>query len=94
MTLPTIHLNGTHPAQLLEDLNTAHGALQAALAAMRLWAAPNGRDYYPQGGDAFRNAVAEHESRLERLDSVMQEIDALREHASNALTEREERKGK
>jgi len=94
VTLPTIHLNGTHPAQLLEDLNTAHAAVLDALATMRTHGAPNGRDYYPQGTGAFQTAVAEHESRLARLDSVLQEIDTLREHASDALTEREARKGR
>lgn len=91
MTLPTIHRNGTHAADLLEDLCTVYGALGDALASLRNVGCPNARDYYPQGSGAFQSAVAEHESRIGRLESVRAEIDALREHISDAMTTRETR---
>jgi hypothetical protein len=40
-------------------------------------AGPNGRDYYPQGDDAFREAQKEHASRLQRLQSVYKELEDL-----------------
>lgn len=42
-------------------------------------AAPNARDYYPQGPTAHQAAVREHTSRLERLESVRRELEALAE---------------
>jgi hypothetical protein len=43
---------------------------------------PNGRDYYPQDvkePGSYHIAVAEQQSRLERLTSVLQEMEALAE---------------
>ena len=40
-------------------------------------AAPNGRDYYPLGDAALRQAEAEHRSRADRLRSVRDELQAL-----------------
>jgi hypothetical protein len=42
-------------------------------------AGPNSRDYYVQEAGAFGVAVAEQESRLERLRAVLQEMEALSE---------------
>jgi hypothetical protein len=76
MQLPTIHLNGTSKDELIAVLCNASAAIDAAYAALKL-AAPNGRDYYPQGPEAFDRARREHESRLAGLDKVKREVDEL-----------------
>lgn len=46
MRIPTVHMNGTSPEDLLEQLVRAHQAVAGALEALDA-ASPNGRDYYP-----------------------------------------------
>jgi hypothetical protein len=82
MMKPTIHLNGTSRDELLRQLTTAGGALRKAIGALSD-AAPHGRDYYPQGSSAITKATAEHVSRLSRLQSVYEELEALAEHVAN-----------
>jgi hypothetical protein len=82
MTLPTIHRNGTAPRDLLDGLCDAGRAINDAIKAV-CEAGPNGRDYYPQGQAAMSAAQSEHESRLERLRSVLTEIQQLAEHVSD-----------
>ncbi len=48
MQLPTIHLNGTSKANLIEPLCEASQSLDLAYEALKR-TGPNGRDYYPQG---------------------------------------------
>jgi hypothetical protein len=74
--LPTIHLNGTSRERLVEQLCEASAALDAAYEALKR-AAPNGRDYYPQGPAAMEAAEREHRDRMARVDAVKQEVDAL-----------------
>lgn len=76
MTLPTIHLNGTSKESLIDDLCTASDALNAAYEALKQ-TAPNGRDYYPQGPEAFAKAGGEHLDRLKRLNAIKKEIDDI-----------------
>lgn len=76
MQLPTIHLNGTSKDELINVLCDASTAIDAAYEAMKL-AAPNGRDYYPQGPEALQRATDEHLGRLRRLDDIKREIDEL-----------------
>lgn len=79
---PTVHLNGTGRESLQAQLSGAAEAIQAALVALNQ-AAPHARDYYPQGkmGEifthAFRTAVAQHEDRYARLQSVLDELTEL-----------------
>jgi len=42
-------------------------------------ASPNGRDYYPQGPGAIRQAEAEHQARIDKVRAVQQEIYDLME---------------
>lgn len=79
MRLPTIHINGTHRNNLLEELSKVSSTLGDTLYAMRR-ASPNARDYYPQGQEAFAEAVSEHAGRIERINSVAAEIEAMIEH--------------
>ena len=76
MILPTIHLNGTSKERLIESLCNASNALNDAYSALKE-TAPNGRDYYPQGPQALKQATDEHMLRLRKLDAVKAEIDAL-----------------
>ena len=76
MQLPTIHLNGTSKVNLIESLEEASFAIDNAYQALKE-TAPNGRDYYPQGPQAFTAADQEHVARLRKLDEVKEEIDAL-----------------
>jgi hypothetical protein len=76
MMIPTLHLNGTSRAELIKQLTDASHALRIAIDALGD-ASPHGRDYYPQGPDAFRQAHDEHIARFGRLFDVKTEIDAL-----------------
>jgi hypothetical protein len=50
---------------------------------------PNARDYYPQGDDAFQQAVREHNARVRRLREVSDElytiVEAVQEQADARL---------
>lgn len=76
---PTIHRNGSSKQQLMEDLLTAMQAIDEAIKAVRQ-TSPNGRDYYPQGDDAFRTAGREHVERLKSLEKIKQELEELAMH--------------
>jgi hypothetical protein len=76
--LPTVHLNGTSRAELQKQYEEAHTAIEHAITALA-HAAPNGRDYYPQGAHAYGIAAREHESRVERLRNVQAELYAIYE---------------
>jgi hypothetical protein len=79
LILPTIHINGTSKEQLYEDLCNALYAVSAAREAVQA-AAPNGRDYYTQSGNALQQALAQHAERLRALQTVYDELEAIAEH--------------
>lgn len=79
LTLPTIHLNGTSKQELFDTYFEALDAIAVARVALTK-AAPNGRDYYVQGPLALRQAQAEHACRLQRLETIYDELHALAEH--------------
>lgn len=81
MMKPTIHLNGSSRGDLFDAYVDATVAVEAAIDAVAK-ASPHGRDYYPQGGDAFDKARAEHNARLEALNKVANELHRLAEHCS------------
>src|ERR1035437_3626914 len=83
-TLPTIHLNGTSATSLAREAEAACGALTNALEALAAMA-PHGRDYYPQGPDAYTQAAEEHRSRLDRLETVSAEVHTIYEHAQEPV---------
>jgi hypothetical protein len=76
MQLPTIHMNGTSKRQLVEQLTDVSVRLDVAYEAMKK-AAPNGRDYYPQGPEAMDRALVEFAKRLKAIDAVKEDIDAF-----------------
>jgi hypothetical protein len=59
MKIPTVHLNGTSKAELIQQVSDAAAALDEALSWLR-GAYPHGRDYYPQGEHALREAQLDH----------------------------------
>lgn len=78
MLFPTIHLNGTSREELVRRYTAACEAVRDALAQV-VDAAPNGRDYYPQGDGAIKRAQQEHDSRCDRLRSVLRELEQITE---------------
>ena len=65
-TFPTIHLNGTSKTDLRDGYLAAHEAIGKAVQALAN-AELNGRDYYPQGPDAYRQARCERDEALKQL---------------------------
>jgi hypothetical protein len=81
MMKPSIHLNGTSRDDLFDGYMVAMAAVEAAIDAL-VRCAPHGRDYYPQGDDAWKQAYAEHDARLRALNSVSRELTELAAHTS------------
>jgi hypothetical protein len=75
--VPAIHLNGTSKESLVEALEDAYISIGNAYDALRE-CAPNGRDYYVYDyNDSFTRARVEWLNRLNRLDSVRRELEAI-----------------
>lgn len=68
-TLPTIHLNGTGRDTLLAEYRDAYRALNAARDAFCATTC-NGRDFYPQGPDAYSRARTERDMMLQHFDAL------------------------
>lgn len=79
MRIPTLHLNGSSKASLLDPLNRVSVLLSDALRVMQHDVTPNDRDYYPQGNGIGAVAREEHVNRMHRLESVLAEITELRD---------------
>lgn len=79
VTLPSVHINGTPKQSLFDDNMTALEAIDAAMLAVQK-AAPHGRDYYVQDGEAYKAALAEHTARITKLNSVRRELLQIVEH--------------
>ncbi len=81
MMKPSIHLNGSSRDDLFDGYMAALAAMQTAIDAV-IQTVPHGRDYYPQGDGALRQAMAEHRDRLLRLHNIAAELNALAVHTS------------
>lgn len=81
MMLPSIHINGTSRDALAESYFEALTSIEYAMDAIK-YAAPHGRDYYPQGPDAMSQAGDEHILRMKSLEKIAAELRALAEHCS------------
>lgn len=79
MILPTVHINGTSRDALTEANEVAARALDHALECLED-ARPNGRDFYPQGVEAMRQAIAEHADRVAALRRVRADLGAILDH--------------
>lgn len=78
MKVPTVHMNGTSRDELVEQLCKVSRQFNNLMAAL-LDAAPNGRDYYPQGDNALRDAQEERRADLKALDAMAKRYEALAE---------------
>ena len=70
-TIPTIHLNGTGFTTLRDGYVDAYKAIDKAIDAL-VKAELNGRDFYPQGPDAFYKARDERQAALDKLREAHQ----------------------
>lgn len=85
LAIPSVHLNGTARADLLEGYCDAIDALHAA--GRKLAAAyPNGRDYYVQPGNAIGVAMAQHEARMLKLREVISELEEIAQAIADGET--------
>lgn len=73
---PTVHLNGTSKDELIRQHVDVLQALRAAEKALAQ-ACPNGRDYYVQPAGALAKALAAHEARIARVQSLIDEIEEI-----------------
>jgi hypothetical protein len=67
--IPTLHANGTSRDEVDQQYENALSALRDAVTALMV-AAPNARDYHPQGPDAFEKAQTQHRTRVSRVIDV------------------------
>ena len=76
LTYPSIHMNGTSAKSLIEGYVAGYEAIGQAIHALQN-NAPHGRDYYPQGDEAYKKAREEHEARVSHLLAVQDEIQEI-----------------
>jgi hypothetical protein len=87
LSVPTIHLNGSNGTTLFEQISAIREALATALDVMGQ-AAPHGRDYYVQkiaGDDAYGKARREHDARVEKVLSVIEEYEHIQMKIASQL---------
>jgi hypothetical protein len=65
-TIPTVHLNGTSYNNLFDGYAAALSAIDHAIDALAR-AESNGRDFYPQGPEAFRQHRQERQEAFDHL---------------------------
>lgn len=73
LAVPTVHLNGTSKATLLEQQASIRDAIRNTIDVLRK-AAPHSRDYYPQEGDAWKRAEQQHLARIKLLNDMYGEM--------------------
>jgi hypothetical protein len=69
-TAPTIHLNGTGAKSLYKEYHAAYKAAKAAHDAL-VATTCNGRDFYPQGDNAYNQARFERSQHLANLGDLI-----------------------
>ena len=72
-TIPTIHLNGTSFTDLRDGYAAAYDAIDKAMEALGN-AELNGRDFYPQGPDAYYQARKERDTAFDQLRAAQQYV--------------------
>lgn len=78
--MPTVHLNGTGRARLIEGYENAWRSLQATIETLAK-AECHPRDYYVQDDpDAFVKARAQRDQQFADLQRIQSEIGAILEH--------------
>ena len=76
--IPVLHLNGTSKNELVNQYENAIIALKEALQVV-LKSAPNGRDYYPLGPNAYEVAREQHYARITKINQVIEELSSIAE---------------
>lgn len=78
MQAPVININGTSADELLANVLNARTAVLDAFRAVQT-TTPHGRDFQTaKDGDAlYRQARAEHNHQLKRLDDIAKELEDL-----------------
>ena len=71
--LPTIHMNGTSGKSMYAEYRNAMDAVQDAMESLND-ATLNGRDYYPQGPEAFEKAREHRNAMNQKLRSVLSDL--------------------
>ena len=79
LLMPTVHINGTSREALAEGYIEQIDAIREALRVLAE-NAPNPRDYYPQGREAFKNANDQQQSRLASLTAIYDELHRIAEN--------------
>lgn len=82
LAVPSVHLNGTSQGELMEHHLDVLSALRHSEKRMAL-NCPNGRDFYVQKTGAFEAAMHQHQERVERLRSIIAEVEAIAEAISD-----------
>jgi hypothetical protein len=82
LAMPSVHLNGTDKESLLLGYRAAMTAVNLAIQTLQD-TAPHGRDYYVQKDNPIGRAIDEHFARMQKLQRVMDEIEALAIHVSD-----------
>jgi hypothetical protein len=75
-TIPTVHLNGTGAKALYSEYHAAYKAVGAAIDAL-VATTCNGRDFYPQGTDAFYQARDERDEALTKLRDAQAYVEQI-----------------
>lgn len=75
-TIPTIHLNGTSGTDLRDGYAAAYDAIEKAMQALAK-AESNGRDFYPQGPDAFYQHRQERQSAFDNLRAAHKYVEEV-----------------
>jgi hypothetical protein len=83
MTGPTIHKNGTARWQLADQYTEAASAVRKAIVKNKA-AAPNPRDYYTQGPDAYSQALHECTARHTLLVKILDEFEEIQQLIADA----------
>jgi hypothetical protein len=71
-------LNGDTEETLMRGLEESHHVLNQALEVMRMMA-PNGRNYYPIGAQAYGEATDQYRAMCQRIHDTQAEIHAIME---------------
>jgi hypothetical protein len=72
-TIPTIHLNGTSFTDLRDGYAAAYDAIIKAIDTLSE-AELNGRDFYPQGPDAYYQARKERNEAFDQLRAAREYV--------------------
>lgn len=90
---PLLHMNGSSATDLLDGYREVLTRLRGAREALQRHG-PNQRDYYAKsdGDTAWRTAQAEHTTRLQALDDIIDDIESMADHVDGQESTRLARK--